>query len=331
MDSCLVHCPSAEEMGFLARNFTQTLYTLPCAITLSGPLGAGKTTFLQSWIRSIGVDEHVTSPTFALEQRYETSLGLLLHIDLYRLTEPQALDLLRSSADFDAIRCIEWPERAGNILLEERPSIHLNFAEHGNGRTVRFSFDDLDLPTRDDVERWRREVRLPDHIARHCDAVAEAAEKFGRALLERGVVVRPLTLRRAGELHDLLRFVDFRLGGPAGKEHLDVWSFWKTRFSDLRHEEACAAFLRERGYGALGRIIETHGLRIPSQERTTIEQNILFYTDKRVCEDTIVSLDERFADFAKRYGQGAMTPEQTIWFSEAKTLEQELFPEGVPF
>ncbi len=337
MDSCVIHCPSAEETGFLARNFSKTLYAVPCTITLSGPLGAGKTTFLQSWIGSIGVAERVTSPTFALEQRYETSLGLLLHLDLYRLTTPQALDLLSAGADADAIRCIEWPERAATAFERERPIIRLTFTERGDGRDVRFDFDDIDLPSRADVETWREEVRLPAHVARHCDAVADVAERLGRALLERRIVTRPLALRRAGELHDLLRFVDFRPGASpamaaASQKDLETWARWKERFAGLRHEAACTALLRERGYHALGRIIEPHGLAIPSPKRGTIEQQILFYADKRVRENEVVSLDERFADFAERYGRGGTaTPEQRAWYEEAKELESVLFPEGVPF
>jgi hypothetical protein len=47
--------------------------------------------------------------------------------------------------------------------------------------------------------------------------------------------------------------------------------------------------------------------------------------------DTIVSLDERFADFAKRYAENAASDESKIWYDEATSLERELFPDGPPF
>jgi tRNA threonylcarbamoyl adenosine modification protein YjeE len=288
-----------------------------------------------SWIKSIGVDDHVTSPTFALEQRYETRLGLLLHIDLYRLTTPQAKELLRATEETDALRCIEWPERAEEMFRSERPIIRMTFVESGTGRDVRFDFDDLPLPSREQIEEWRREVKLPPHIARHCDKVGEVAEALANALLEQRVIARPLALRRAGEVHDLIRFVDFRPGASpslaaASDDELKTWASWKERYAGHRHEAACAMFLRKRGFDGLARIVETHGMTLPAPDRSTIEQQLLYYADKRVREDQLVTLDERFADFAKRYANGVTTPKQQFWYEEAKALEKELFPEGVP-
>src|ERR1700734_2035374 len=55
-------------------------------LLLDGDLGAGKTTFTQGMARAMGVDEVVTSPTFALVRGYPTSFGVeLLHVDVYRL------------------------------------------------------------------------------------------------------------------------------------------------------------------------------------------------------------------------------------------------------
>jgi hypothetical protein len=140
-----------------------------------------------------------------------------------------------------------------------------------------------------------------------------------------------MALVRAAEVHDLLRFVDFpsdfqKLFTPT-KEQLSVWKNWKTQYDGLKHEEACATFLRARGFDALASIVEVHGLRLPSPNRATIEQKLLFYADKRVKFDEVVSLDERFDDFCERYGKGKQSKESTIWYKEAKELEKELFPE----
>lgn len=96
-----------------------------------------------------------------------------------------------------------------------------------------------------------------------------------------------------------------------------------------RHEDACAALLRERGFSTVAAIVEPHGLRLPSPDRQTVEQQILYYADKRVAFDTVVTLEERFADFRKRYGPGR-EEEAKLWYGEACTVEAQLFPDGPP-
>ncbi len=334
MDSCRIWCPQAEKTAFSAESLSKTLYTLPVTITLSGELGAGKTTFLRAWLQSIGVSTAVTSPTFALEQRYNTRLGPVIHIDLYRLNPAQVRDLLLQSAEEHAIKCIEWPEKAERPFTGE-PIIRLSFTEKGDGREITCAFDDVPLPTREQILQWRNDVLLPAHIRAHCDAVADLCDRLATVIQERGQFVRPLLLRRAAEIHDLLRFIDFRPGtAPAGitesTEELQTWALWKAKYPDKKHEAACAEFLREKNFDAVARVVEPHGLVLPAPERITIEQQLLFYADKRVMIDKVVSLDERFADFAERYGKGVMTPQNALWLEEAKRVEKELFPEGIP-
>ncbi len=334
MDSCRIWCPQAEKTQSAAESFTKILYGLPVTVTLSGELGAGKTTFLRSWLQSIGVTDAVTSPTFALEQRYRTRLGPVIHLDLYRLTPPQAGDLLRQSADEHAIKCIEWPEKAEKPFAGE-PLIRLRFTEKGNGREITCEFDDAPIPAREQIEQWRNEVLLPPHIRAHCDAVADLCERIAVMMQEQGRFIRPLLLRRAAEVHDLLRFIDFKPGAKPKDviettEELQTWALWKGKYEGKKHEAACAQFLREQGFDAVATVVEPHGLVLPSPNRTTIEQQILFYADKRVMVDNVVSLEERFDDFAKRYGKGVMTAQAHLWLNEAKRVEQELFPEGVP-
>ena len=85
-------------------------------LLLDGDLGAGKTTFTQGLARAMGVDEVVTSPTFALVRSYPTSFGVeLIHADVYRLDELSeivALGLPEMLED-GAVAAIEWGERAG--------------------------------------------------------------------------------------------------------------------------------------------------------------------------------------------------------------------------
>ena len=104
-----------EQFGRIARS--------PLVATVSGDLGAGKTTLVQAICRGYGVREEVTSPTFALVHEYRGSAGRVLHLDLYRLDGPQDLDRLgwdEMMADHSLI-LIEWPERAADRV----PPLHV--------------------------------------------------------------------------------------------------------------------------------------------------------------------------------------------------------------
>lgn len=111
--------------------------TLPphAVVWLTGPLGAGKTTFVQAVVDAAG-GEGASSPTYALVHEYMSPAGVLAHVDCYRLRhEDEALDLdfpdlqRRARAVF-----VEWPERGGAYVPP--PQAHLHF-EHGARSDVR--------------------------------------------------------------------------------------------------------------------------------------------------------------------------------------------------
>lgn len=86
----------------------------PRVVTLSGDLGAGKTTLVQAICRGFGVSDPVTSPTFALVHEYAGGAAPVYHLDLYRLRDWR--DLLQLGwgdiVDAHALVLIEWPDRA---------------------------------------------------------------------------------------------------------------------------------------------------------------------------------------------------------------------------
>lgn len=325
-----------KKTAYCGHSLAFSLYTVPVDVVLSGPVGAGKTTFVQGFAAALGVQEPVLSPTYALEQRYETSREYpFLHLDLYRIAHNRVSETLAHSDAHDGVRCIEWADRMSENDNAGHGRISVALEESDNGRVCSIIFDDANFPSRADIEQWRKDVQLPDHIASHCDAVAAFASRCAKLLAENGTIVRPLLLQRAAEIHDLLRFIDFRKeAAPEGHvDHPDtvaVWEMWKQKFPNMKHERACAALLREKNFHALADIVEVHGLQLPSPDRVTVEQQLLFYADKRVMVDRVVSLDERFEDFAKRYGNGLMNTDGKMWHAEARKVEKELFPDGAP-
>lgn len=102
-------------------------------VTLSGPLGAGKTAFARALIAHIGesADLEVPSPTFALAQSYETARMTVTHFDCYRLEHVEEAEELGLDEALSAgTVLVEWPERIDGFLGKDRLDIRIE-----DGRT----------------------------------------------------------------------------------------------------------------------------------------------------------------------------------------------------
>ena len=105
----------------LANAFIELIRLAPAAtfcVHLHGDLGAGKSTLARALLRGLGVTGKIKSPTYALVEPYDSAYGLLLHMDLYRLTEAAELEYLGVDSLFAqaTLMLIEWPEKAGAML-----------------------------------------------------------------------------------------------------------------------------------------------------------------------------------------------------------------------
>ena len=105
-------------------------------ITLSGPLGAGKTSIARGLLAALGLEEDAPSPTFAIVQPYappETRLPVM-HVDLYRIEYTEELDELGlDEAREESVLLIEWPERAPG-RWPDALALTLDFAPDGGRR-----------------------------------------------------------------------------------------------------------------------------------------------------------------------------------------------------
>lgn len=97
--------------------------TAPLVVTLSGELGAGKTTLAQAICAGYGVTDAVTSPTYALVHEYSSPRSVVFHIDLYRLESEVQLTNIGwdEIVSGEALVLVEWPERAGERLPPHVP------------------------------------------------------------------------------------------------------------------------------------------------------------------------------------------------------------------
>jgi tRNA threonylcarbamoyladenosine biosynthesis protein TsaE len=105
-------------------------------ITLSGSLGAGKTSIARGLLAALGLVGEAPSPSFAIVQPYEppeTTLPVL-HVDLYRIEDPQEIEELGlDEALADSVLIVEWPERAPDAWPHAL-ALTLDFAPGGGRR-----------------------------------------------------------------------------------------------------------------------------------------------------------------------------------------------------
>jgi tRNA threonylcarbamoyl adenosine modification protein YjeE len=87
-------------------------------VTLRGELGTGKTTFARGLLRRLGVTGSIRSPTYTLIEPYEAGGLAVHHLDLYRIANPDELELMgtRDLLADGGLVLVEWPERAGRLL-----------------------------------------------------------------------------------------------------------------------------------------------------------------------------------------------------------------------
>lgn len=118
--SYTIELPSFQDTERYAQHLAPYL-SLPLVMTLSGEIGAGKTTFVRALFRALGVQGPIKSPTYSLLETYDlpcnprlcSSTAYAHHFDLYRLLDDSELEFIgfRDYFQPDTLCCIEWPER----------------------------------------------------------------------------------------------------------------------------------------------------------------------------------------------------------------------------
>jgi|GEM_PF-301233 len=110
----------------------------PLFVTLSGDLGAGKSTLARAIVRGAGGGESVPSPTFNLLFRYDSPDGPVLHFDLYRLEHADEIWELgwNEAGGPDELVLVEWPERAMALMPAPRWEIRISDTADADRRRV---------------------------------------------------------------------------------------------------------------------------------------------------------------------------------------------------
>lgn len=123
-----------EHINEVAREFINKMGE-GSVFAFYGGMGAGKTTFIKAVCEELGVEDVVTSPTFAIvnEYRSETSGELIYHFDFYRIKKlEEVYDMGYEDYFYSGATCfIEWPELVEELLPEDAVKVRVAEAEDG--------------------------------------------------------------------------------------------------------------------------------------------------------------------------------------------------------
>ena len=129
---------SLDQIGDAAREFIANMGDSR-VFAFYGKMGAGKTTFIKAVCEQLGVDDTVTSPTFAIVNEYEAAQGRpIYHFDFYRIKKvSEAYDMGCEEYFYSGHPCfIEWPELIEEVLPEETVSVTIEALPDGLRRLV---------------------------------------------------------------------------------------------------------------------------------------------------------------------------------------------------
>ena len=127
--------PREQDLVAFAQKFAGRIQA-PLIIWLVGVLGAGKTTFARALIQALGHQGRVKSPTYGLLEQYQLESLQVVHMDLYRIGDPDELEFrgLADMLDEQTVLLIEWPERGGQWFSELDFKFEFSYA--GEGRAL---------------------------------------------------------------------------------------------------------------------------------------------------------------------------------------------------
>lgn len=179
------------------------------------------------------------------------------------------------------------------------------------------------------AEQLFQEFHTPLHVQAHCRQVGELAKKLAEGLQKAGIQVNPEMAYLGGLIHDFVRVVDFKaVARDLGTaEDQAFWKALREQYEGWHHADVGAEILEKRGEGVLARIVKCHkfsALGTPEGPQTW-EEKLVYYADKRVKHDQIVSLEERLDEGWKRhFGDQQRSPEEEATRKMVLELEEEI-------
>ncbi len=126
-----IRIENIDQIRSAAREFIEKVLPEHSVIAFYGKMGAGKTTFIKALCAELGVNDEVTSPTFAIVNEYGQNV---FHFDFYRIKRLEEVYDLGYEDYFyrkDALCLIEWPELIEELLPDD--TLRVEISEEADG------------------------------------------------------------------------------------------------------------------------------------------------------------------------------------------------------
>lgn len=279
-------------------------------LLLYGDLGSGKTTFVKGLAQALGLkDFHIKSPTYTYIRHLSLPKRNFYHVDLYRLDEVDELlvqeikELMNNNKN---IVVIEWAERlADEISIPNAFKIDFRYLNDSSREIIIGKSLPEKYLDEAQIAKIYAEFRVPKQIIGHMEKVAYISAKICDLFLKNGIDVDKRAVTDSALVHDCIRVCDIRNFNPQtltkNPKPRDVmlWLDLRKKYSKIGHEKAMANYLQKGGYAYLANLVAKHGF-FDVWNLESYEEKILYYADKRVDKDRIVSLKVRFSEGRKR-------------------------------
>jgi len=163
------------------------------------------------------------------------------------------------------------------------------------------------IPDEDSCIALLERYETPEHIVLHSKKVWEVGRLLGLELLNKNLTVDMDLIRASCLLHDVGKYLCILDG---------------SKYHDVRGEE----ILDQEGFPAVARIVVQHVILRTNMDDPVGEEHVLFYSDKRVVHDAVVSLEERFDYLEKTYGKSLEALKSLRWMKEnTLSVEKKIF------
>lgn len=190
----------------------------------------------------------------------------------------------------------------------------------------------MNLPSRTECLRVLKQYHTPQNIVRHSLAVNKAANFLAKKFIKNNIALNAELIDRGSLLHDVLRVCDlhgdiyyFMDETDKTEEKRKIFEDQRKQYAGQHHAEATADLFREK-YPELANVIRKHRLSaVVKGQLKTWEEKIIYYADKRVNHDKIVTLDGRMNEGKRRWHIKRSQDESDLIMKKMKELEKEIF------
>lgn len=305
-------------------------------IVLDGNMGSGKTFFCSQLVKSFG-GESVSSPSFALVQVYTPPQKTIVHFDFQRIEASEAKQIFEEyeQAYPNAIFVIEWIFEGWKEFFRNESIIYIEIQHHNEeSREWEISYYNPFSCSVKKAYDLQKEYKTPFHVQAHIELVRKVAVYCAEKLIQQKIPVDKQMVEASAICHDAVRYVDFksfseedlkRYRQPVTPEMVAFWQSVQKEYQTMGHEKAMSCILEKQGFSLTGQVVEAHrSKKIYEWREMSWEKRCMHYADKRAMHDQFVTIEERLADGAKRYGH----PRNPIMEQELRMLEASLQTAG---